>query len=56
MAGDSYGLAGILYSQMAQFDIATNQNKYGDDLAQYFLLASTTLSDQYQAENFTGEL
>ncbi|KAJ6554697.1 hypothetical protein B0H19DRAFT_1029835, partial [Mycena capillaripes] len=52
---DAYGTAGVLYSQLAEFDLATNQTKYADTLEQFFSLASTTLSG-FQAENFTGEL
>jgi hypothetical protein len=54
--GDSYGVSGAFYSQLAEFDLATNQTKYADTLQQYFSLASTTLSQQFQAQNFTGEL
>ncbi|KAJ6577848.1 hypothetical protein B0H19DRAFT_932059 [Mycena capillaripes] len=46
--GQSLGYAGQLYSQMAEFDIATNQTKYADSLTKYFLLAphrSTNFSD-----------
>ncbi|KAJ7648816.1 hypothetical protein DFH06DRAFT_1332411 [Mycena polygramma] len=53
-AGDSYGFAGAFYSQLAEFDLATNQSKYGSILEQYFLLATENLG-QYGAENFTGE-
>jgi hypothetical protein len=49
------GKSGALYSQMAEFDLATNQTKYADTLQQYFSLASSTLSQQFQAQNFTGE-
>ncbi|KAJ7769010.1 hypothetical protein B0H16DRAFT_1518905 [Mycena metata] len=54
-AADTYGTAGVLYSQLAEFDLATNQTKYADTLEQYFSLASTTLTG-FQAANFTGEL
>ncbi|KAF7362721.1 Glycoside hydrolase family 76 protein [Mycena venus] len=52
---DSYGMSGAFYSQLAEFDLATSQTKYADTLQQYFALASTTLSQQFQAQNFTGE-
>ncbi|KAJ7167973.1 hypothetical protein C8R46DRAFT_996167 [Mycena filopes] len=48
--GQSLGYAAQLYSQMAQFDIATNQRKYVDTLKQYFLKAphrATNFSDVY---------
>ncbi|KAJ7479387.1 hypothetical protein B0H11DRAFT_2423567 [Mycena galericulata] len=46
--GASWGNAGSLYSQMADYDIATNQNKYEASLKNYFLQAS-----QLQ-NNFSG--
>jgi hypothetical protein len=33
---DAFGITGNLYSQMAEFDIATNQTNYGKQLEQYF--------------------
>ncbi|KAJ7908218.1 hypothetical protein B0H13DRAFT_2331620 [Mycena leptocephala] len=48
--GQSLGYAGQLYSQMAEFDIATNQTKYADTLKQYFLQAphrQTNFSDVF---------
>ncbi|KAF7349912.1 Glycoside hydrolase family 76 protein [Mycena venus] len=33
---ESFGVTGYLYSEMAQFDIATNQSKYEKTLAEYF--------------------
>ncbi|KAJ7117083.1 hypothetical protein C8R44DRAFT_627232, partial [Mycena epipterygia] len=47
---DGYGVAGNLYSQMAEFDLATNQSTYEDTLEQYFLLA------QENRANFSDEL
>ncbi|KAF8217946.1 hypothetical protein K438DRAFT_1556989, partial [Mycena galopus ATCC 62051] len=49
-AGQSLGYAGQLYSQMAEFDIASNQTKYKDTLKEYFLKAphrSSNFSDVY---------
>ncbi|KAJ7190663.1 hypothetical protein GGX14DRAFT_603883 [Mycena pura] len=46
--GQSLGYAGQLYSQMAEFDIATNQTKYEDTLKAFFLKAphrSSNFSD-----------
>ncbi|KAJ6492165.1 hypothetical protein C8R45DRAFT_1137275 [Mycena sanguinolenta] len=54
MAADSYGTSGAFYSQLAEFDLATNQTKYANDVQQYFLLAAENL-EQYGATNFTGE-
>ncbi|KAJ7889843.1 hypothetical protein B0H14DRAFT_3429328 [Mycena olivaceomarginata] len=51
---DLYGVSGALYSQLAEFDLATNQRKYAAALEQYFSLAADNLG-QYGAENFTGE-
>ncbi|KAJ7468986.1 hypothetical protein FB451DRAFT_1255438 [Mycena latifolia] len=48
--GESYGIAGALYSQMAEFDLATNQTKYEKYLEQYFPLAQQTRA------NFSDEL
>ncbi|KAJ7500040.1 hypothetical protein FB451DRAFT_1549486 [Mycena latifolia] len=48
--GESYGVAGSFYSQLAEFDFATNESTYRDNLTQYFLLAS-----EHQAVNFSGE-
>ncbi|KAJ6495917.1 hypothetical protein DFH09DRAFT_1103649 [Mycena vulgaris] len=48
--GQSLGYAGQLYSQMAEFDIATNQTKYANTLKQYFLQAphkQTNFSDVF---------
>ncbi|KAF8166997.1 hypothetical protein K438DRAFT_2024936 [Mycena galopus ATCC 62051] len=48
--GQSLGYAGQLYSQMAEFDIASNQTKYKDTLKEYFLKAphrSSNFSDVY---------
>ncbi|KAJ7124303.1 hypothetical protein C8R44DRAFT_875357 [Mycena epipterygia] len=44
--GESYGVAGTFYSQLAEFDAATNQTKYGDTLQQYFLLAEQQQGDE----------
>ncbi|KAF7365901.1 Glycoside hydrolase family 76 protein [Mycena venus] len=52
--GDSYGLGGTLYSQLAEFDLATNQTKYADVLQRYFLAAGESLG-QYEVVNFTGD-
>ncbi|KAJ7668926.1 hypothetical protein B0H17DRAFT_873198, partial [Mycena rosella] len=49
--GESYGFAGIVYSQLAAFDLATNQTKYQDTLQNYFRLAS-----EQQPVNFSGVL
>ncbi|KAJ7493806.1 hypothetical protein FB451DRAFT_1491225 [Mycena latifolia] len=38
--GESYGVAGSFYSQLAEFDFATNETTYRDTLLQYFRLAS----------------
>ncbi|KAJ6552988.1 hypothetical protein B0H19DRAFT_1263414 [Mycena capillaripes] len=54
--GDSYGLAGAFYSQLAEFDLATQQTKYADDVAKYFLLAPQGLGQFNGLSNFTGEL
>ncbi|KAJ6559786.1 hypothetical protein B0H19DRAFT_1260480 [Mycena capillaripes] len=48
--GLAWGVAGYFYSQMADFDIASNQTKYKDTLSQYFLRASTLRA------NFSDEL
>ncbi|KAJ7117074.1 hypothetical protein C8R44DRAFT_627179, partial [Mycena epipterygia] len=48
--GEQYDAPGILYSQMAELDIATNQTKYQDSLEQYFPLA------QNSRANFSDEL
>ncbi|KAF7328326.1 Glycoside hydrolase family 76 protein [Mycena venus] len=48
--GQSLGYAGQLYSQMAEFDIATNQTRYRDTLKEYFLKAphrSSNFSDVF---------
>ncbi|KAJ6506238.1 hypothetical protein C8R47DRAFT_1066389 [Mycena vitilis] len=36
--GEPYGVTGALYSQMAQFDLITNQTKYESTLLRYFQL------------------
>ncbi|KAJ6555980.1 hypothetical protein B0H19DRAFT_947446, partial [Mycena capillaripes] len=54
--GDSYGVSGLFYSQLAEFDLATNQTKYSNSVATYFALASAALSQDFDAQNFTGEL
>ncbi|KAJ7619774.1 hypothetical protein DFH06DRAFT_1341863 [Mycena polygramma] len=36
--GEPYGVTGTLYSQMAQFDLITNQTKYQSALLRYFQL------------------
>jgi hypothetical protein len=36
----AYGVAGYFYSEMAEFDLVTNQTKYKDTLMKGFLLAS----------------
>ncbi|KAJ7938283.1 hypothetical protein B0H13DRAFT_2261217 [Mycena leptocephala] len=53
--GDSYGAAGNFFSQLAQFDLATNQTKYSLAVQQYFSLAGGFLPG-ISAQNFTGEL
>ncbi|KAJ7167974.1 hypothetical protein C8R46DRAFT_259020 [Mycena filopes] len=47
--GQTLGYTAQLYSQMAQFDIATNQTKYADTLRQYFLKAPRAInfSDEF---------
>ncbi|KAJ6550008.1 hypothetical protein B0H19DRAFT_1160240 [Mycena capillaripes] len=48
---EPYGIAGNLYSQMAQFDIATNQTEYATALAQYLQLQENmdkNFSDPYR--------
>ncbi|KAJ6458195.1 hypothetical protein C8R45DRAFT_1183631 [Mycena sanguinolenta] len=50
----SYGVSGAFYSQLAEFDLATNQTKYANDVQQYLFLAANNL-EQYGAVNFTGE-
>ncbi|KAJ7310806.1 hypothetical protein DFH08DRAFT_1087998 [Mycena albidolilacea] len=48
---EGYGITGNLYSQMVDFDIATNQTKYQNVLEQYFQLQETkraNFSDPYQ--------
>ncbi|THV03949.1 hypothetical protein K435DRAFT_962088 [Dendrothele bispora CBS 962.96] len=42
--GESYGSAGALYSQMAEFDLLFNQTKYRDQLKSYFPLAEQARS------------
>ncbi|KAK7439987.1 hypothetical protein VKT23_017240 [Stygiomarasmius scandens] len=37
--GRPFGVAGILYAQMAEFDLLTNQTKYQSDLKNYFSMA-----------------
>ncbi|KAJ7145588.1 hypothetical protein C8R44DRAFT_755550 [Mycena epipterygia] len=54
--GDTYGNSGQFYSQLAEFDLATNQTKYRETLQQYFQLANETLAEQFGAPNFTGAL
>ncbi|KAJ7891804.1 hypothetical protein B0H13DRAFT_2529634 [Mycena leptocephala] len=39
---EPYRIAGDLFSQMAQFDIATNQTKYENTLEQYFAIVQKT--------------
>jgi hypothetical protein len=36
--GEAYDVAGILYSQLAEFDLATGQRKYEDTLLKCFPL------------------
>ncbi|KAJ6470440.1 hypothetical protein C8R45DRAFT_1015639 [Mycena sanguinolenta] len=48
--GLAWGVAGYFYSEMADFDIATNQTKYENTLKQYFLQASQI------RPNFSDEL
>lgn len=55
LPGDSYGAAGNFFSQLAQFDLATNQTKYSLAVQQYFSLAGGFLPG-ISAQNFTGEL
>ncbi|KAF8197699.1 hypothetical protein K438DRAFT_1584778, partial [Mycena galopus ATCC 62051] len=45
--GQSLGYAGQLYSQMAEFDIASNQTKYKATLKEYFL------KEPHRASNFS---
>ncbi|KAJ6537839.1 hypothetical protein B0H19DRAFT_1270238 [Mycena capillaripes] len=48
--GEAFGVAGNLYSQMAQFDLDTNQTKYRNTLEQYLSIvqkARTNFSDLY---------
>ncbi|KAJ6544309.1 hypothetical protein B0H19DRAFT_999971 [Mycena capillaripes] len=49
-AGEAYIVAGIFYSQLADFDIATNQTLYQSVLQRYFVLA------QANRANFSDEL
>ncbi|KAJ6536171.1 hypothetical protein B0H19DRAFT_1182925 [Mycena capillaripes] len=52
---EGYGITGNLYSQMAEFDIATNQTKYQNVLEQYFQLQETkdaNFSDPYVSHPF----
>jgi hypothetical protein len=49
-SGEDYIIAGDLYSQLAEFDIATNGTKYQDAFEQYFPLAQTNRA------NFTDPL
>nr|GAT51348.1 glycoside hydrolase family 76 protein [Mycena chlorophos] len=53
--GDTYGVAGELFSQMAEFDFATNQSVYQDDLLNFWPAAQTTING-LSAVNFTGSL
>ncbi|KAJ7277196.1 hypothetical protein C8J57DRAFT_1465868 [Mycena rebaudengoi] len=48
--GEPYDVAGILYSQLAKFDLATGQRKYEDTLLKYFPLAEGTRT------NFSDDL
>jgi hypothetical protein len=48
--GEPYDVAGILYSQLAEFDLATGQRKYEDTLLKYFPLAEGTRT------NFSDDL
>ncbi|KAF7368651.1 Glycoside hydrolase family 76 protein [Mycena venus] len=52
---EGYGITGNLYSQMVEFDIATNQTKYQNVLEQYFQLQETkraNFSDPYVSHPF----
>ncbi|KAJ7342472.1 hypothetical protein DFH08DRAFT_874337 [Mycena albidolilacea] len=49
---NSYGLSGAFYSQLAEFDLATNQTKYAAALQQYFLLAAENLGELGGSGNY----
>ncbi|KAK7053592.1 glycoside hydrolase family 76 protein [Favolaschia claudopus] len=53
--GNSYGASGAFYSQLVEFDMATNQTQYESLVGQYFLLAAENLGG-LGATNFTGTL
>ncbi|KAJ7828464.1 hypothetical protein B0H14DRAFT_3466303 [Mycena olivaceomarginata] len=46
--GDSCGLSGTFYSQLAEFDLAINQTKYASAAQRYFLLAAENLGELAQ--------
>ncbi|KAK7053556.1 glycoside hydrolase family 76 protein [Favolaschia claudopus] len=53
--GEQFGFPGNLYSQMAQFDIATNQTKYQSTVDQYLTLVSQSrknFTDTYVSTNY----
>ncbi|KAF7341002.1 Glycoside hydrolase family 76 protein [Mycena sanguinolenta] len=50
---DNYRLAGHIFSQLAEFDSATNQTQFAQDLQQYFNLSQNTL-ESLGITNFTG--
>ncbi|KAK7051922.1 glycoside hydrolase family 76 protein, partial [Favolaschia claudopus] len=52
---NSYGGSGAFYSQLVEFDMATNQTQYEPLVEQYFFLAAENLGG-LGATNFTGEL
>ncbi|KAJ6457253.1 glycosyl hydrolase family 76-domain-containing protein [Mycena sanguinolenta] len=50
---DNSRLAGHIFSQLAEFDSATNQTQFAQDLGQYFSLSQNTL-ESLGITNFTG--
>ncbi|KAK7023262.1 glycosyl hydrolase family 76-domain-containing protein [Favolaschia claudopus] len=52
---NSYGGSGAFYSQLVEFDMATNQTQYESLVEQYFFLAAKNLGG-LGATNFTGTL
>ncbi|KAF7341000.1 Glycoside hydrolase family 76 protein [Mycena sanguinolenta] len=50
---DNYRLAGHIFSQLAEFDSATNQTQFAQDLQQFFNLSQNTL-ESLGITNFTG--
>ncbi|KAJ7074694.1 hypothetical protein C8F01DRAFT_1101500 [Mycena amicta] len=55
-AGDTYGSAGALFSQLAEFDLATNQSAYQDTLLNFWPAAQTTVNALTGVVNLTGAL